>query len=335
VSAVRVGIVGLGRMGRLHATNIAERVRSLDVVAASDPAGSAAAAAGEFGIPLLPDWRELVGRPDLDAVLVCSPPDHHAEQIVAAAGAGKHVFCEKPLDRSLPDIDRILAAVTAAGTVLQVGFNRRADRNFSALRARLVAGDVAAPWLLKITSRDTQPQPREYVRDSGGLFIDMAIHDFDLARFLLGDIVAVSATGGALVDPEIAELDDVDTAITTLTFESGALGVVDNCRKATYGYDQRVEVHGSLGMLAAENEASSTIQLANESGFHRPPLPTFFLDRYGAAYVRELEVFAAAVAGETPPLADGRDGQQAVAIAVAARVSLAERRTVTLAEILA
>src|SRR5436305_122664 len=162
----------------------------------------------------------------------------------------------------------------------------------------------------------------------------MAIHDFDLARFLLGDVVAVGAAGAALVDPEIAQLGDVDTAVTTLTFASGALGVIDNCRKASYGYDQRVEVHGGLGMLAADNEVSSTVQLANELGYHRPPLPTFFLDRYGPAYVRELELFAAAVANGTPPLADGVDGREAVAIAVAARLSLTERRTVELAEVL-
>ncbi|HZQ02733.1 MAG TPA: inositol 2-dehydrogenase [Gaiellaceae bacterium] len=332
--ATRIGIVGLGRMGRLHATNIGERVHRLELVAASDPAESAGAAARELGIPLLPDWRELVARPDVEAVLVCSPADHHAEQIAVAAGAGKHVFCEKPLGRTLPEIERVLAAVDEAGTVLQVGFNRRADRNFAGLRERLVAGELETPWLLKITSRDPHPQPKEYVLDSGGLFVDMAIHDFDLARFLLGDVVSVSATGGALVDPELAELGDVDTAITTLTFASGALGVIDNCRRASYGYDQRVEVHGRLGMLAAENELASTVQLADASGFHRPPLPEFFLDRYGDAYARELEIFAAAVAGEAPPLADGVDGQQAVALAVAARLSLAEQRTVPLTEVL-
>jgi len=334
VTAVRVGIVGLGRMGRLHATNIAERVHALEVVAASDPAETAAAAARDLGITFVSDWRELVARDDLDAVLVCSPADHHAEQIVAAAAAGKHAFCEKPLDRTLAGIEPVLAAVGAAGTVLQVGFNRRADRNFATLRERLAAGELDAPWLLKITSRDPHPQPKEYVVESGGLFLDMAIHDFDLARFLLGDVVSVSAAGGALVDPELAELGDVDTAITTLAFASGALGVIDNCRRASYGYDQRVEVHGRRGMLAAENELSSTVQLADETGFHRPPLPEFFLDRYGDAYARELEVFAAAVAGDAAPLADGVDGQQAVAVAVAARRSLAEGRTVSLREVL-
>jgi myo-inositol 2-dehydrogenase/D-chiro-inositol 1-dehydrogenase len=333
VTRVSVAVVGLGRMGRLHAANVVARVPSLQLVAVADPAASAAPAAAELGVPLLADWRELLELPELDAVLVCSPTDHHAEQIVAAAQAGKHVFCEKPLDRTLAGIDEILLAVAAAGTVLQVGFNRRADRNFAALKARLAAGEIAAPWLLKITSRDPQPQSREYVQTSGGLFLDMTIHDFDLARFLLGDVVAVSAAGAALVDPGIAGLGDVDTAITTLGFESGALGVIDNCRRAAYGYDQRIEVHGALGMLRADNESSSTVEVADESGFHRPPLPTFFLDRYGDAYVRELQAFADAIGG-APPLADGRDGQQAVAIAVAAQLSLAEQRSVALAEVL-
>ena len=333
MSVVRVGVIGLGRMGRLHATNVQTRLPSLELVAAADPAPNAVAAAAELQVPLLADWHDLLALPGLDAVLICSPTDHHAEQIVAAAEAGKHSFCEKPLDGSLERLDRTLAAVATAGTVLQVGFNRRADRNFGALKARLAAGEISSPWLLKITSRDPQPQSREYVVGSGGIFLDMTIHDFDLARFLLGDVVSVSAAGGALVDPELAELDDVDTAITTLVFESGALGVIDNCRRASYGYDQRVEVHGELGMLAADNEPSTTVEFADGSGFHRPPLPAFFLDRYGEAYVRELRAFADAIGGAAP-LADGRDGQQAVALAVAARRSLAEQRTVPLAEVL-
>jgi len=333
LSAVRVGVIGLGRMGRLHAGNIAARVPALELVAASDPAPAAGDAASELGLPLAADWRDLVGDPTIDAVLVCSPSEAHAEQIVAAAEAGKHVFCEKPLDRSLDAIDRILAAVSAAGTILQVGFNRRADPNFGSLRARLDAGEIGQAWLLKITSRDPHPQAKEYVLGSGGLFVDMAIHDFDLARYLLGDVVAVSAAGAALVDPELADLGDVDTAVTTLSFQSGAIGVIDNCRQAAYGYDQRVEVHGALGMLAADNELATTVQVADETGFHRPRLPEFFLDRYGDAYARELELFAEAIAG-APPLADGRDGQHAVAMAVAAHTSLLERRTVALAEVL-
>ncbi len=329
---MNLGIIGFGRMGRLHATSVAERVPTLKLAAVSDPDSRAEAAAATFGAPYFADWRELVAQPELDAIVICSPSDYHAEQIIAAARAGKHVFCEKPLDRSLESIAAILDAAREAGTVLQVGFNRRADRNFGALRERVAAGEIGTPYLLKITSRDPEPQNADYLRTAGGIFLDMAIHDIDMANFLLGEIVSVSATAGALVDPSIAEIGEVDTAITTLRFASGAIGVIDNCRKAAYGYDQRVEVHGSLGMLAAENESSSTVVLSDATGVHHPTLPSFFLDRYGEAYVRELQAFAEAIAGgET--LADGRAGQHAVEVAVAAARALAERRVVELSEI--
>jgi myo-inositol 2-dehydrogenase/D-chiro-inositol 1-dehydrogenase len=325
MGAIPVGIVGFGRMGQLHAKSIVERTPALRLAAVSDPI----ATANPYGVPHHRDWRELL--PEVDAVIICSPSDFHAEQIIAAARAGKHVFCEKPIDRDLERIATILDAVNEAGTVLQVGFNRRADRNFGALRERVAAGEIGVPYLLKITSRDPEPQTADYLRTAGGIFLDMAIHDFDMANFVLGEIVSVSATAGALVDPSIAEIGEVDTAITTLTFASGAIGVIDNCRKASYGYDQRVEVHGSLGMIAAENEASNTVVLSDETGVHRPPLPNFFLDRYGEAYAREIQAFADAIRG-AGALADGRAGQHAVEVAVAAARSLAEQRAVDVAE---
>jgi myo-inositol 2-dehydrogenase/D-chiro-inositol 1-dehydrogenase len=330
--SIALGIIGFGRMGQLHATGVADHMPALRLAAVSDPDARAAVAAERYGVPLFTDWRELVAEPGLGAIVICSPSEFHAEQIVAAARAGKHVFCEKPLDRSLENIAVILDAVHEAGTVLQVGFNRRADRNFGSLRERVAAGEIGTPYLLKITSRDPEPQNADYLRTAGGIFLDMAIHDIDMANFLLGEIVSVSATAGALVDPSIAEIGEVDTAVTTLQFASGAIGVIDNCRKATYGYDQRVEVHGSLGMLAAENESSNTVVLSDVSGVHRPALPNFFLDRYGEAYVRELQAFAEAIAGgET--LADGRAGQHAVEVAVAAARALAEQRAVDVSEI--
>lgn len=332
--AIGVAILGFGRMGQLHAGNLDARRETFHLVGVADVTAAAAAEAGARGIEFSDDWRTLIHRPTVDAVLVCSPSPMHAEQAIEAAQAGRHVFCEKPLDTTLAGIDRMLQAADGAGVVLQTGFNRRADRNFEALRNRARHGDVGKPYLLRITSRDPAPQALEYLRGSGGIFLDMAIHDFDLARYLMGsDIVAVSATGGAIVDPEIAEIGDVDTAITTLTFANGAVGVIDNCRKATYGYDQRVELHGEKGMLAADNEVSTTVSLSDESGLHRPPLPNFFLDRYGDAYARELDAFAAAIGG-AEVLASGRDGRQAVAVAFAAKRALDERRTVRLAEIL-
>jgi myo-inositol 2-dehydrogenase/D-chiro-inositol 1-dehydrogenase len=321
-----VGIIGFGRMGQLHAQSISERVPALKIAAISDPI----ATSNPYGVPHHADWRALIR--EVDAVIICSPSDFHAEQIIAAAHAGKHVFCEKPVDRDLQRIATIRDAVNEAGTVLQVGFNRRADRNFGALRERLAAGEIGTPYLLKITSRDPEPQSAEYLMTAGGLFLDMAIHDFDMAHFLLGEVVSVSATAGALVDPSIADIGEVDTAITTLTFASGAIGVIDNCRKASYGYDQRVEVHGSEGMLVAENAQTNTVVLFDAHGVHRPPLPNFFLDRYGEAYAREIQAFADAIAG-APNLADGRAGEHAVELAAAAGLSLTEQRAVAVSEV--
>lgn len=330
---VGVAILGFGRMGQLHAANVAGPGGPFRLVGVADVSAAAASEARARAIEFTDDWRALAQRVDVDAVIVCSPSTMHAEQVIEVAQAGKHVFCEKPLDVTLKGIDRMLQAVAEAGVVLQTGFNRRADRNFEALRSRAVRGDVGKPYVLKITSRDPEPQDKEYLEGSGGIFLDMTIHDFDLARYVMGsDVVAVSATGGAIVDPEIADLDDVDTAITTLTFANGAIGVIDNCRKASYGYDQRVELHGEKGMLAADNEVSTTVSIADESGVHRPPLPSFFLDRYGATYARELQAFAGAIGGGDV-LASGRDGRHAVAIAFAAKKALDERRTVQLAEI--
>ena len=331
---IGVAVIGAGRMGRLHAENIAKRVPALRVLAFAEPIEEMAeAAARDFAVPAVPDWREVVARPDVAAVVVCSPPDVHVEQIVAAAEAGKHVFCEKPLARDLESIDTALAATERAGVALQVGFNRRFDRNFAAVRAEVRDGKVGRPCILKITSRDPEPPSPAYLPVSGGLFVDMTIHDFDLARFVMGDEIAeVGAFADALVDSNARDVGDVDTAVTSLRFESGAVGVIDNCRRSSYGYDQRVEVHGTDGMAYAENEVATTSARADAGGFHAPVLPHFFLDRYGEAYVRELESFAAALDG-APVAASGFDARQATVAAIAAGRALAERRTVALGEV--
>jgi myo-inositol 2-dehydrogenase/D-chiro-inositol 1-dehydrogenase len=332
--ATAVAVLGAGRMGRLHAENIRRYVADLRVVAFAEPEPRMAeAAARDFGVAVVPDWRELVARSDADAVLVCSPPDVHVEQIVAAAEAGKHVFCEKPLARDLASIDRALAAVSKATVILQVGFNRRFDRNFAAVAEQVRAGRVGAPCILRITSRDPEPPPPEYIPVSGGLFVDMTIHDFDLARFLLdAEISDVAALADALVDTHARELGDVDTAVTSLRFDNAALGVIDNCRRSAYGYDQRIEVHGTSGMVSAGNELATTTIAADGAGFHSPVLPHFFLDRYREAYVRELESFAAALAGG-PVEASGYDARQATIASVAAQRAHAERRAVPLVEV--
>jgi myo-inositol 2-dehydrogenase / D-chiro-inositol 1-dehydrogenase len=329
---IGIGLLGLGRIGRLHARNVVTRVPAFAAVGACDPYAENVAV--ELGIPVFSDWQALVSAPEVAAVVISSPTELHAEQIIEAARHGKHVLCEKPLDRELATLPGILQAVDEAGVVLQVGFNRRADRNFSQLRQELSGGAIGDPLLVKITSRDPAPAPLAYLKGSGGLFLDMAIHDFDMARYLVdAEVVSVSAAGSALLSPEIAAIGDVDTAVTTLTFDNGVLAVIDNCRQASYGYDQRVEVHGRNGMLLVDNEQSSTVRRADAAGYHRDPLPNFFLDRYGEAYVREMEAFAAAVAGTAEPIADGIDGARAVEIAVAAELSRKERRAVTLEEV--
>jgi myo-inositol 2-dehydrogenase/D-chiro-inositol 1-dehydrogenase len=331
---VRLGVIGLGRMGSMHADNAA-RTAGLRVVAVSDPhAPSLDAATARLGASGHADWRELVERGDLDAVLICSPSSAHCDQIIAAAAARKHIFCEKPIDLDLERIDEALAAVERAAVTLQLGFNRRSDRNFAALRRRIADGAVGSPWLLRITARDPAPQPAAYIRMSGGLFADMTIHDFDLARFLMGvEIVEVSAMGAALVEPELAEIPDVDCAITTLRFADGALGVIENCRQSPVGYDQRAEVHGSLGTLLAENEQADTVVQADAKGVHRSRIAGFLAERYDGAYLAELRGFAECLLTGAPPVASGEDGRRSAVLAAAAQRSLVEGRPVATSEI--
>jgi myo-inositol 2-dehydrogenase/D-chiro-inositol 1-dehydrogenase len=328
-----IGIVGAGRIGRLHARNLAQTA-GLRLVAVTDADRPAAeVCAREFGGETVADVEQMLARDDVDAVLICSPPGAHAEQIARAACAGKHVFCEKPLADELPAADRALAAVEHAGTVLQVGYNRRFDRNFALVRRAVEEGRVGTPCLVRISSRDPDPPPADYIRVSPGLFFDTTTHDLDLARFLLGaEIVEVTARGSALFSEVVREVGGVDTASTTAVFDTGALAVIDNCWRSAYGYDQRVEVHGTDGTAAARNEVADTTVLADAHGFHEPVLPHFYLDRYADAFRRELEAFAAALDGAPVPVT-GHDGRQALAACVAAERSHRERRTVALAEL--
>jgi myo-inositol 2-dehydrogenase/D-chiro-inositol 1-dehydrogenase len=289
--------------------------------------------AGELGCDVAVSVDELFARDDVEAVLITTPPTTHAELVEAAAAAGKHVFCEKPLAQNVEDAARAAAACEDAGVVLQVGYNRRFDANFRAAREAVEDGRIGHPWLLRISSRDPAPPPADYLPLSGGLFLDTTSHDFDLARFLVGaEIVELTATAAALADPHANEIGDVDTAIVTLVFDNDAIGAIDNCRVSAYGYDQRVEVHGSAGMVRADNELSTTVTVADHEGFHAPTLPHFYLDRYGAAFKRELESFARALDGDAPAVS-GRDGVAAVAAAVAAKRALDEQRTVRLDEV--
>jgi myo-inositol 2-dehydrogenase/D-chiro-inositol 1-dehydrogenase len=332
---LRLGLIGAGRIGRVHAANVAQRVPSARLVAVADVFGEAARAlAGEYGLDAYDDHRALLARSDVDAVVICSSTDTHAQMITEAAQAGKHIFCEKPIALDLARIDAALAAVERAGVALQVGFNRRFDTGFAAARQAVLDGKVGRPEMVRITSRDPAPPPIGYIKVSGGIFMDMTIHDFDMARFLVGEeVVEVSAAGAVLVDPAIGEAGDIDTAIVTLRYASGALGVIENSRRAVYGYDQRIEVFGSAGMVSAANETPHRAELSDAQGVHGPLPLYFFLERYAAAYGAEMQAFVKSIREGTPPRVSGLDGRAPVVIGHAAWKSYREGRPVRLSEI--
>ena len=333
---VNVGVIGAGRIGRLHAENLVYRVPDAQVVAICDVVESAAQqCAVRLGIPSAgQDYRAILQDPTVEAVLICSSTDTHATLIEEAASAGKHIFCEKPIDLSLQRIDQAIGAADRSGVKLQIGFNRRFDPNFLRIREAVADGQIGAPHIVRITSRDPAPPPISYIRVSGGIFLDMTIHDFDLAHYLIGsDITEVFAVGGVLVDPAIGQAGDIDTAIITLRFANGALGTIDNSRQAAYGYDQRVEVFGSLGMIAAENNTPDRAVLSDKDGVHGALPLHFFLERYTESYVSEMRAFIRSIQEGTPPPVTGLDGRMPVAIALAAARSIAESRPVQLNEI--
>ena len=337
MTALRVGVIGAGRIGKVHTETLALRIPEVTVTAVADVNLEAARElAGRFRIPRAhDDHRRILDDPAVDAVVICSPTGTHARYICESASAGKQIFCEKPVDLTLKAIHDALAAVDRAGVKLMVGFNRRFDPSFAKVQEMVAAGKVGEPHLIRITSRDPQPPPAEYVAGSGGLFLDMAIHDFDMARFLAGsEVTAVDAHGAVLVDPAIGQAGDVDTAVTVLRFASGALCAIDNSRKAVYGYDQRVEVFGSRGMVQAGNARLDTHSYLDAEGEHAALPLHFFMDRYTEAYYRELRAFADALVHDTPVPVGGRDGLLSVAIALAAGMSMREHRPVAMTEIL-
>jgi len=322
---LKIGIIGGGRIGKVHAANLTTRVAGVEVAVIADSYANEELEtwAADYGITrVIKDYRDILNDADIDAVLICSPTDTHAAISKEAALAGKHVFCEKPLDQNPDVIRETLDVVKKAGVVFQIGFNRRFDHNFRALRQAVVDGSVGDVHLLRITSRDPEPPPAEYVRVSGGLFLDMAIHDFDMARYLTGsEVVKVHAAGAVLVDPAIGREGDIDTAITTLWFENGALGVIDNSRKATYGYDQRAEVFGSRGCAESKNDAASTVAFSDADGVRSEKPLFFFLERYAESFAEELRDFVKAVNDGTE--VPGRKAAlNSVLIAIAAKKSL-------------
>ena len=327
---MRFGVIGAGRIGKIHGGNIAKRADSaVAYVADADAAAAqslAAATGGKVG-----GAEEILADKSVDAVAICSPTDTHADLIERAAKAGKAIFCEKPVDLSADRVRACLEVVKATGAKLMIGFNRRFDPNFAAVQKRIADGAIGAVEIVQITSRDPSPPPVSYIARSGGLFRDMMIHDFDMARFLLGEEpVSVSAFGSALVDPAIGEAGDVDTAVVILQTKSGKVAEISNSRRATYGYDQRIEAHGATGMLAASNIRETSVEHGGAHGFTSDKVLNFFLERYDAAYRYELDTFIDAVKAGKTPTPSGFDGLQALVLADAAYHSWKTGQTVKL-----
>jgi myo-inositol 2-dehydrogenase/D-chiro-inositol 1-dehydrogenase len=315
---MKIGLLGAGRIGRIHGGNIAAHPRA-SLAAVADADAAAAQRLAMASNATIGTVDSIIDSKDIDAVVICTPTDTHADLIERAARAGKAVFCEKPVDLNAARIRACLDVVRAAKAKLMVGFNRRFDPSFASVRARIAAGEIGTVELVTILSRDPSPPPPSYVARSGGLFRDMMIHDFDMARFLLGEEpVEVHAVGSCLVDPEIGAAGDVDTAAVLLKTASGRIAQISNSRRATYGYDQRIEVHGSLGLLAAGNQHATTVTLAGTAGYQSDPALPFFLERYAEAYRRELDMFVASVLDGAPIAPSGEDGLKAQLLADAA-----------------
>jgi myo-inositol 2-dehydrogenase/D-chiro-inositol 1-dehydrogenase len=334
---LRIGVIGAGRIGKIHAENIAcfipqARLEGIaDIKLTAEQEGWAKALGARL---VSKDPGDLLKDPGIQGVIICSSTDTHADLTIAAAQAGKHIFCEKPVDLTTAKVKGALEAVKKAGVKLQIGFNRRFDHNFARIREHTLAGEIGQVHLVKITSRDPAPPPPAYVAVSGGIFLDMMIHDFDMARFQAGsEITEVYAAGAVLVDPEIGKAGDVDTAMVTLKFANGAIGVIDNSRKAAYGYDQRVEVFGSKGAALAENDLPNTVKLYHEAGVTGEKPLYFFLERYKDAFINEMISFTNAVLNNKPAAVTGEDGLEDMYAALAAGKSLREKRPVAVSEV--
>jgi myo-inositol 2-dehydrogenase/D-chiro-inositol 1-dehydrogenase len=335
---LNIGVIGAGRIGKVHMATVAYRTpgASARIAAIADVNGAAARqVAAQFSVPTAADDPAAIfGDKAIDAVFICSSTDTHARFIEAAAAAGKHIFCEKPIALDLAVIDRALAAVEKAGVKLQIGFNRRFDANFARVRQAIVSGEIGAPALLHIISRDPGPPPIAYVKVSGGMFMDMTIHDFDMARFLIGaEVTEVYTQAGVTVDPAIGAAGDVDTAVIMLKYANGVIGTIDNCRRASYGYDQRVEVLGSKGAIATANNYPNAATVSDGVSVRRDLPLNFFMERYTESFATEVGAFVDAVLHDKPTPVTGHDGRVPVVMALAALKSHREGRPVKLSEI--
>lgn len=332
---VRIAVLGVGRIGRMHAQLIARQVPGAALAMVQDVNADAAAAVGaELQVPHSTDIADVFANPDVDAVAICSSTDTHVPLLIAAAQAGKAIFCEKPVSLDLAKVDEALAVVKASGVPIQIGFNRRFDPAHKSVRDAVASGAVGELHMLRITSRDPAPPPIAYVKVSGGLFLDMMIHDFDMARYVAGsEVVEVFARAAVRVDPAIGEAGDVDTAVVMLTHENGCITTIDNSRQAVYGYDQRVEAFGSGGLAASENPSTHTGVRRTAEGTFGTTIPYFFLDRYIPSYVDEWKAFVQYVTEGGPSPVDADAGRAPLVIGLAAGISAREGRPVRCSEI--
>ncbi|NVP55497.1 inositol 2-dehydrogenase [Mycoplana rhizolycopersici] len=325
---VRFGLLGAGRIGKVHARAVTGNPGAVLVAVADAFPAAAEAIAAQYGCAV----RTIEGieaADDIDAVVICTPTDTHADLIERFSRAGKAIFCEKPIDLDVSRVRACLRVVEETGGKLMVGFNRRFDPHFMAVHQAIEAGRIGDVEMVTITSRDPGAPPVDYIKRSGGIFRDMTIHDFDMARFLLGEEpVSVTATAAVLVDKAIGEAGDYDSVSVIMQTASGKQAIISNSRRATYGYDQRIEVHGSKGMVAAENQRPVSIEIATGDGYTRPPLHDFFMTRYTEAYANEIASFIASLEQGTPLSPSGADGLAALALADAAVKSVQEKRLI-------
>ncbi len=334
---VTVGIIGAGRIGKVHTESICNYVRNARIKTVADPFMNEKTEAWLKGMGVegtCKDYHEILNDPQIDAVLICSSTNTHSPISLEAIAAGKHVFCEKPIDHDLSKIKQVVEALKGSNIKYQVGFNRRHDHNFAAVKQAILDGKVGDVHIIKITSRDPEPPSAEYAAVSGGMFLDMTIHDFDMVRFLAGcDAEEIYVQSAVLVDPAIGEAGDVDTAIITLKMENGAIAMIDNSRRAAYGYDQRAEVFGSKGMAATSNDTLSTVVISDADGVTGEKPLYFFLERYMQSFATEIKGFISAIENDTETLVGVEDGLKPVLMGIAAKKSVAEHRPVKLSEI--
>jgi len=331
-----VGVIGAGRIGKIHIENLLRLVPdvNLKIVAEIKIDNNLKKWAEDNKLQLITNASEIFNDPEIEVVVITSSTDTHAKFIQEAAKANKHIFCEKPIDTDIQRIKETISVVEKAGVKLMVGFNRRFDRNFRRVQKAAAEGQIGNPHIIKITARDPAPPPIDYIKVSGGIFLDMTIHDWDMARFQAGsEVEEVYASGSVLIDPEIGKAGDIDTAVAVLKFKNGALGLIDNTRQAVYGYDQRVEVFGSKGCVVADNEAINTVKIYTAECTNIDKIPYFFLERYMESYATELQYFFECLRNNKEPFPNGNDGLQNVLVAIAAQRSFEENRPVKISEV--